>query len=216
MVKISTSILSFCDNDTIDKLNQTDTDYLHIDVMDGCFVKETAFSIEELKRINKRTKKPLDVHLMVFDVEKYLEVLKGLKVSFITFHYEVKKNINMIKKIKKMGIKCGISVKPNTDIKDIFSLLPYLDLVLIMSVEPGYSGQTFLSTTYEKIKIIKKEIINNKFNTLISVDGGINDKNAVKCIECGADMLVSNSFILSHNDYQAKISSLRGIKRINL
>ncbi|MGI6329813.1 MAG: ribulose-phosphate 3-epimerase [Bacilli bacterium] len=211
MVKISTSILSYNNPDLIFRLNETNTDYLHIDIMDGKFVKNKAFSMEEVKEVNRYSVKPLDVHLMVEEVEKYLLDLFLMKVEFITFHYEILKNLNLLKKIKEKGIKCGLSVKPNTDIKEIFPLLKEIDLVLIMSVEPGSSGQKFIKSTLTKIKLLKEEIEKQSLDVLISVDGGINHENARLCVLNGADILVSSTYIIKNNNLQERISNLRGI-----
>ncbi|MDD2490357.1 MAG: ribulose-phosphate 3-epimerase [Bacilli bacterium] len=211
MVKISTSILSSNYLDVIEKINKTNTDYIHIDVMDGNFVFNKAFSISEISELKKYTKKPLDIHLMVNDIDYYIEKIKHLKPTFITFHYEVLNDLDIIKKIKNNGIKCGISVKPNTDIKEIYHLLAKIDLVLIMGVEPGYSGQEFIPTTLTKIKLLKEELKNQNLNPLISVDGGVNKEIAFECIKAGADILVANTFIINSHNFQERISLLRGI-----
>lgn len=209
MVKIATSILSNINIETVLKLNKTDTDYIHIDVMDGKFVPNTAFSIEEIKEIATYSHKPLDVHLMVEKVEQYINELSNIKMAFLTFHFEVLNDINIIKKIKKLGIKCGLSVKPNTDIKKIFPLLDKIDLILIMSVEPGYSGQQFIPYSIEKIKLLKDEISKRNLKVLISIDGGIDERRAKECIKAGVDILVAGTYIIDHKDWQAKISLLR-------
>jgi ribulose-phosphate 3-epimerase len=210
MVKISTSVLSKSDKKTILKLNQTNTDYLHIDVMDGLFVTNKAFSIDEIKKVSTITNKPLDIHLMVNDIESYINALQFNNIEFITFHYETITNIKIINCVKNRGIKCGISVKPNTDIKKIFNLLSEIDLVLVMSVEPGYSGQNFINSALDRIEILKNEIIRNDYQTLVAVDGGINNHNAGLCIEKGADILVSSTYITDSEDYQSRIDTLRG------
>ncbi len=209
MVKISTSILSKNDAETIKKLDKTDTDYIHIDVMDGKFVPNQAFSIEEIKEVNKYTSKPLDIHLMVNNINDYIKEIKALNISFITFHFEVLNKDNDILKIKELGIKCGISVKPNTNIKDIFPLLDKIDLVLIMSVEPGYGGQEFIPASLQKINLLNEERKKRKLDILIAVDGGINEHNAKQCIKSGADILVVGSYITNSVNFQQKVTLLR-------
>lgn len=209
MVKISTSILQSNNIQTILKLNDTNTDLLHIDVMDGMFVTNEAFSLNEIEEISKFSKKPLDVHLMVNDVNYYLDKLIELKVYSITFHFETMISLEIIKKIKNNGIKCGISVKPNTDIEKIFYLLDKIDLVLIMSVEPGLGGQAFNYNSIERIKKLKKEIVDNNYNVLIAVDGGINDTNANDLIEAGTDILVVGSYITKAENLADQINILK-------
>lgn len=209
MVKIAVSILSKNDDETIAKLNNTNLDYYHIDIMDGIFVKEINFPLSKIKEISHKLHHKLDVHLMVQDYDYYINNLHDLNIEYITIHYETLNNIDVIKKIKSKGIKCGLSIKPNTDIKDIFPLLDNLDLVLIMSVEPGYGGQEFIISSLDKVRLLKEEINKRNLKTIISIDGGINNVNAASCIEAGCDMLVSGSYIIKQDDYQKAIDILR-------
>jgi ribulose-phosphate 3-epimerase len=210
MVKISISILSKNDDDTILKLNKTDTDYIHIDVMDGKFVNEVNFPLSRIKEVNDLTNKKLDVHLMVMDAGEYLNELSSLNIEYLTVHYETLNNdISILKKIKNSGIKCGLSVKPNTDIKDTFYLLDNVDLILVMSVEPGYGGQDFMLSSLYKVKLLKEEIEKRHLKTIISIDGGINSSNANLCVQSGCNMLVSGSYVVASSDYQASINTLR-------
>lgn len=210
MVKISVSILSKDDNETITKLNKTDADYFHIDVMDGKFVNNINMSISEINDLKKRIDKDMDVHLMMENPNTYIDQLNASKIEYITVHYEIlNDDLMVLKKIKNKGIKCGISVKPITDIKDIFYLLDNIDLVLIMSVEPGHGGQEFLLSSLTKVKLLKEEIKRRNLKAIIAIDGGINKINAKSCIEAGCDMLVPGSYIVLGSDYQALIDSLR-------
>lgn len=211
MVKISTSILGSTNiKNTIEKLNNTDTDYLHIDVMDGKFVKEKSLVFSKIKDLLKDTKKPLDVHLMVDNPNKLIEEYALLNTEIITIHIEIKKDIlKYIEKIKGYGIKCGISIKPNTPISFIIDILDKVDVVLIMGVTPGYSGQEFIESSLDKISELKQEIINRNLNVQIEVDGGINKETSALCIEKGADILVSSSYIINFDDFQSKIDDLR-------
>lgn len=209
MVKIAVSILSKNDDETIAKLNNTNLDYYHLDIMDGIFVKEINFPLSKIKEISHKLHHKLDVHLMVQDYDYYINNLHDLNIEYITIHYETLNNIDVIKKIKSKGIKCGLSIKPNTDIKDIFPLLDNLDLVLIMSVEPGYGGQEFIISSLDKVRLLKEEINKRNLKTIISIDGGINNVNAASCIEAGCDMLVSGSYIIKQDDYQKAIDILR-------
>lgn len=210
MVKISVSILTKNDKDTVQKLNSTDADYFHIDVMDGNFVDTVAFPLTQIKDVSKYAIKKLDVHLMVQDAYAYIDELYHSQIEYITVHYEaLNGKYDVLKKIKNNGIKCGLSVKPNTDIKDIFYLLDIIDLVLIMSVEPGYGGQDFMFSSLEKVKLLREEIEHRNLKTIISIDGGINNTNAKACVEAGCDMLVSGSYIVKSDSYQEAINLLR-------
>ncbi len=202
-MKLSVSILSKEEKgiDLVKKFNNTNIDYVHVDVMDGKFVNNKAFPMSEIKKINDISLKPLDIHLMVKNPEKYIMDLAMLNVECITFHYEVVKDINhLIEYIKSFGIKVGISIKPETDINVLKPYLNSIDRVLVMSVTPGESGQTFIDDTYEKIKNLKELIDSLNSKTFISVDGGVNDTNANLLKENGADILVSASFIQKNLD----------------
>lgn len=210
MTKVSASILSVNDlNDTIKELNTLDIDYIHLDIMDGKFVPNTSFTYDQIKKIIEVSEKPFDVHLMVRDVEDYIYHYAMLNTEYITFHYEVLKDLKIIKKIKNYGIKCGISVKPSTDIELIYELLPYIDMVLIMSVEPGRGGQKFIDNSLNKIKKLKDYIKKNNLNVIISVDGGINNNTGVICVKNGADMLVVGSALINSNDKENFIKELK-------
>lgn len=210
MTKVSASILSVNDlDDTIKELNTLDIDYIHLDIMDGKFVPNTSFTYDQIKKIIEVSEKPFDVHLMVRDVEDYIYHYAMLNTEYITFHYEVLKDLKIIKKIKNYGIKCGISVKPSTDIELIYELLPYIDMVLIMSVEPGRGGQKFIDNLLNKIKKLKDYIKKNNLNVIISVDGGINNNTGVNCVKNGADMLVVGSALINSNDKENFIKELK-------
>ncbi len=209
MVKISTSILGI--KDTLDKninrVYKSKTDYIHIDIMDGIFVPNKTFEYEVLKKYIDNSKM-LDVHLMVDDIIKYINIYKELNPEYITIHYENKNIDKAIDLIKKNNIKVGIALKPNTNIEKIYDLLDKIDLVLIMSVEPGSGGQSFIYSSIDKIKKLKKYIIDNKYNVLISVDGGINNVTSKLVISAGVDIIVSGSFITNSNDYNERIYEL--------
>lgn len=194
---LSASILSKEEKgiNILKRFNNTSIDYIHLDVMDGKFVNNKAFTISEIKKLNDISLKPFDVHLMVKNPEKYIKDLAMLNVLTITFHYEAVKDVNyLVNYIKSFGIKVGIAINPKTNIKALIPYLDIIDQVIIMSVEPGMSGQAFIESTYEKIRELK-DIIDNSFKTLIEVDGGINDTNAALLKEYGANILVSASFI---------------------
>ncbi len=214
MVKISASLLSARDNliSTTRELNNLDIDYIHLDIMDGIFVPNKSFTDEEVIDIVNNTERLLDVHIMVDDIDKYIDLYSLPITDSITFHYEAMKSIESINKIKKHGIKCGISIKPNTNVEDIYDLLPLIDRVLIMSVEPGLGGQKFIDSSLDKIKKLREKIDSLNLNVLISVDGGININSAPLCIKNGVDILVIGSALTNNN---CKEEFIKQIKNVN-
>lgn len=209
-MKISTSILSVENEyikDSIDKLNNTNTDYIHLDIMDGLFVTNKSWSYEFLEERLVNNKKPLDVHLMVSDVKKYIDLFANLNPEFITFHYEAISEVgSVINYLKSKNIKVGLSIKPATDVSEIIDYLPYVDLVLVMSVEPGKGGQEFIENSTNKIDTLYKIREMKGYNYLIEVDGGINNETIRKCNN--ADIAVAGKYITSR-DYNEAIDNLK-------
>ena len=208
MIKISPSILSADFSNlgfAIKQLEEAGADLIHVDVMDGNFVPNITIGPEVIKDLRKHTKLPFDVHLMVSNVDKHLEAFANSGADIITFHPEAtsntKKTIQIIRSLKK---KVGISLNPETSIDKVLPVLNEIDLVLIMSVNPGFGGQTFISSTLEKVKKVKKEIELKKIKTDIEIDGGINFKNAKEAVKAGANILVSGSTIFKSNDGNLK------------
>lgn len=207
MLKISTSILSSNNRqECIDLLNQTNTDYIHIDVMDGLFVPNTQFKIDEINSLIAKSKKKIDIHLMVEDPEYYLDnLLPNDNIEYITIHLEISKNIpNLINKIKSLGYKVGLSLKPKTDLSLIDPYLQSINLVLVMSVEPGFGGQKFIDDTEKRIEAI----IAKNPDIIIEVDGGINNLTIQK-IKNNIDIAVVGSYIINSQDYQEAINNLK-------
>ena len=213
-MKISTSILNVTNRvESVTKLNTTNTSYIHIDVMDGKFVSDTQFNnFNEINSINIVSKYPLDIHLMVENPIEYIHQLNSMNIEFITFHIEVEKDINkLINLIKEKGYKVGIAIKPNTDLNEIKPYLDKIDMILIMSVEPGKGGQPFIPTTTNRIKEVRK-LIKGK-NILIEVDGGINDETIIKVQD--ANIAVVGSYIINSDNYQHQIKKLLNKKLPN-
>lgn len=216
-IKISPSLLSVDFGflaDEIERINQTDADFLHIDVMDGNFVPNISFGQPILKFIKKYSKKSLDVHLMINNPDFYIEDFVNLGSDIITFHYEATNHSDrVIQKIKSFNngkVKAGIAINPSTHPINLEYLIPKLDLILVMTVNPGFGGQKFIHEQVSKIEYLKKMCDKLNSNILISVDGGVDDKNTHLLIEKGANMLVAGSYIFSGDrDYQGRISSLR-------
>ena len=206
-MKISTSILNSNNRiDSVVKLNRTNTSYIHVDVMDGKFVKDTQLNkINEISSLNIVSKYKLDIHLMVENPINYIKELSNMNIEYITFHIEVDKDINkIISTIKDLNYKVGLAIKPNTDINKLKPYLDKIDLILIMSVEPGKGGQKFLDTTPNRIKQIK-ELIKDK-NILIEVDGGINEET-IQYIK-DIDIAVAGSYIINSDNYYRQIENL--------
>ena len=205
---ISTSILNAKDRvESVLKLNRTNTSYVHIDVMDGKFVEDIQFKINEINAINMVTKYPMDIHLMVNDPIKYILELKNMNIGYITFHLEIRRGKEkIIAKIRDMGYKVGISIKPDTDISKLEPYLKDIDMILVMSVEPGKGGQEFLDSTVERVNQVKKMIDDGGYNIKIEVDGGINDTTITKL--SNVDIAVVGSYIINSDDYYSSIQKL--------
>ena len=205
-MQISTSILNSLNREeSIKKLNYTKTNYIHIDVMDGLFVSDKQFTINEIKTLSNISMKKLDIYLMVENPNNYIKELSNMKIEYITFHIEVDNNINnIISTIKEKDYKVGLAIKPNTDINLLKPYLDKIDLILVMSVEPGKGGQPFLETTPPRINKIK-ELIQGK-DILIEVDGGITEKTIEKVPN--ANIAVSGSYIVKSDNYNEKINIL--------
>ena len=203
-MKISTSILNANDRiEAIKKLNKTTTDYIHFDVMDNYFVPNLAFSIKEINDYASVCNKKIDVHFMVERPLDYLKKIDNIKFDNIIVHLEIEDVDNVIDSLAKYNTKIGIAIKPNTNIDLLDKYLDRIDLILVMSVEPGFGGQKFISNTTNRIKEIRKKI--GSRNIMISVDGGINDET-IKLVD--VDIAVVGSFITNKDDYQKQIDLL--------
>lgn len=206
---LSVSILGIKENinENLKKLDNLNIDYLHIDIMDGEFVPNKTWKFEEIKNNLNGLKTKTDVHLMVKNVKKYIDQYIKLNPEIITFHYEAYDNpLELIKYIQKHNIKAGISIKPNTEVEKLKEILEYVDLVLVMSVEPGAGGQSYIDNSTNKINNLKEIREKNNYNYLIEVDGGINDNTKKQAKN--ADILVVGSFITNGN-YEEQIKKIQ-------
>ena len=218
MVEVSVSILNVKDDKAIQTLYNLETSgisYFHIDVMDGLFVESFTNEIMEeyCKYIKSISNIPLDIHLMVKDVKNFVDSYLIFNPNIITFHCEACKNkeevMNLINYIKEKGRRVGISIKPETDVKEILEFLPYVHVVLVMTVEPGKGGQELISSTIEKIKELNSYREEHKLDYEIEADGGIKVENSKKIIDAGADILVAGTAIINSKDYAETIKKLK-------
>lgn len=182
-------------------------DWIHVDVMDGHFVPNITIGIPVVQSLKKISPLPLDVHLMISEPEKYVEQFIKAGSDYLTIHVEATKNpLSLLKQIRSLGAKAGITLRPRTDISTVLSLLPYCDLVLVMTVEPGFGGQSFMHDQIAKISTLRAEIQKNNLSCLIEVDGGINAETAKLCHE--ADVFVAGNYVF-RNDYKSAITELK-------
>lgn len=210
-MKISSSFLS-CKKivSAIQELSFTDVDYIHVDFIDGSFVVGKKIPFRILKKISKVSTKRLDVHLMTEKLKKYIRKFALLNCEYITFHIEVGKDIEKyIEMIHGYGVKCGLAINPSTNLEELKPYLSIVDMVLVMSVTPGYGGQTFIPEIVEKVKELSNYLKKNKLKVLVSIDGGINE-NTIKKVKPYVDMVVAGSYITNSSNFQDKIDSLKG------
>ena len=208
-MKVSASFLS-CSNPAVDlaKLNDTDVDYIHVDIMDGKFVSNKTMPFSEMKNISKYTSKRLDVHLMVENPKDYIPLYAELNTEYITIHVEIDEDImECLELIKRYSIKAGLSIKPNTKVSELVPYLPYIDMILVMSVEPGAGGQAFIEESEDKINEVRALLNSYNIPAVINVDGGINGETVKRCQNC--DIVTAGSYIVKSDNFQDKISSLR-------
>ena len=195
---------------TFEMLNKSEAEWIHLDIIDGNFVPNISFGMPVIKSLRKLSRKVFDAHLMIEKPERYLHNLKVVGVDVLTVHYETQTHLHRtIDLIKKIGMKAGVALNPHTPVSLLKDVIKDLDLVLIMSVNPGFSGQRFIENTYEKIAETKEMIVASGSNALIQVDGGVNNENAPKIIEAGADILVAASYIFHHTDPLMAIQELK-------
>ncbi len=194
----------------IEMINRSEADWVHIDVMDGVFVPNITFGFPVVEAVKKLSKKPLDVHLMIVNPERHFESFKNAGAHYLTIHYETCQHLHRsVQQIREMGMKPGVVLNPHTPVQLLHDILPYIDMVLIMTVNPGFGGQKFIQSSYTKIKELKEMISQQGLNTLIQVDGGVNLVNAGLLVDSGVDVIVAGNTVFSSADPIEAISQLK-------
>ncbi len=194
----------------IEMINKSEADYIHFDVMDGVFVPNISFGIPVIQHVSKIATKPLDVHLMIIDPDRFIEPFVKAGASIITVHYEACKHLHRtIQQIKSFGVKASVCLNPHTPVFLLEEVIADLDMVLLMSVNPGFGGQAFIENTYKKVRQLKALIDTSGANCLIEVDGGVNNKTGKLLFEAGADVLVAGSFVFNSDNPAETISKLK-------
>ena len=217
-VKIAPSILA-ADFGNLERevrlINNSKADWFHLDIMDGLFVPNISFGMPIVKTISKLASKPLDVHLMIMEPDRYIETFSKLGSQILTVHYEACNHIHRsIQKIKAFGMKAGVALNPHSNINLLIDIIMDVDLVCLMSVNPGFGGQTFIENTYIKVSQLKELIKNKNSKCLIEVDGGVSDLNANKLTSCGADVLVAGNYVFNAVDPTFNIEKLKSFNLI--
>ncbi|MCL3782204.1 ribulose-phosphate 3-epimerase [Prolixibacteraceae bacterium JC049] len=194
----------------IEMLNRSEADWIHVDIMDGMFVPNISFGFPVMAPMNKVATKPMDVHLMIEDPDRYLEEFRDKGADILTVHYEACRHLHRtVSQIKALGMQAGVSLNPHTPIEVLEDIITEVDLVLLMSVNPGFGGQSFIENTIDKVKRLKAMIARRSAKTLIEIDGGVNFETGKKLLDAGADVLVAGSFVFNAEKPEQVIKELK-------
>src|SRR5882672_5226074 len=198
----------------VSMINESQADWIHVDVMDGVFVPNISLGIPVVEAIRRHAKKPLDIHLMIVHPENYVEAFQKAGAETISVHIEACPHLHRnVQQIKSLGCKAGVAVNPHTPISSLADLIQDIDLVCLMSVNPGFGGQKFIEQTYDKIRALRAMIENRHTKTLIEIDGGVNQQNAKLLLDAGADVLVAGNFVFSSSNPKEVIQRLKEIRK---
>lgn len=196
----------------VEMINNSNADWFHIDIMDGVFVPNISFGMPVLRDIAKHATKTIDVHLMIVDPDRYIKTFADLGSNILTVHYEACTHLHRtLQAIKAEGMKAGVALNPHTNVSLLEDTINDIDLVCIMSVNPGFGGQSFIENTYKKVKQLKEIIKRNNASTIIEIDGGVTNKNAKQLVDAGADVLVAGSYVFKSED---PIQTIKGLKEM--
>ena len=194
----------------IEMINNSQADWFHIDIMDGVFVPNISFGMPVLEAITKHAKKTIDVHLMIVDPDRYIKTFAKLGANVLCVHYEASPHLHRtLQAIKAEGMKAGVALNPHTNVDFLEDVINDIDMVLIMSVNPGFGGQSFIENTYSKVEKLKDLITRKGANTIIEIDGGVTNKNAKQLVEAGADVLVAGSFVFNAENSIQTVADLK-------
>ncbi|MHA6279699.1 ribulose-phosphate 3-epimerase [Salinimicrobium sp. CAU 1759] len=196
----------------LEMINKSEADWFHIDIMDGVFVPNISYGMPVLEAINRHAKKTIDVHLMIVDPDRYIKEFAALGANNLSVHYEACTHLHRtLQAIKAEGMKAGVAINPHTSVDLLEDVIKDIDLVCLMSVNPGFGGQSFIENTFQKVKKLKEIIERNSASTLIEVDGGVTDKNSAQLVEAGADVLVAGSFVFKADNPTQTIKELKDL-----
>ncbi len=199
----------------IEMINNSEADWFHIDIMDGVFVPNISFGMPVLEAITRHAKKTIDVHLMIVDPDRYIKTFADLGANVLSVHLEACTHLHRtLQVIKSEGMQAGVAINPHTNVNHLEDVINDIDMVCIMSVNPGFGGQSFIENTYKKIKQLKEMIAKNGANTLIEIDGGVTDNNALQLVEAGADILVAGNFVFKSVNPTQTIADLKQLTTV--
>jgi len=196
----------------VEMVNHSEADWFHLDIMDGVFVPNISYGMPIVKTIAKHATKTLDAHLMIIDPDRYIKTFADLGMDYLTVHFEACNHLHRtIQAIKNEGMKAGVALNPHTNVMQLEDTIQDIDLALVMSVNPGFGGQSFIENTYSKVEKLKEMILRKNSSAMIEVDGGVTDKNAKKLVEAGADVLVAGSYVFKSPNPDSTIKDLKNL-----